>query len=528
MLGECTARLCRSALGAGAARSARPRAASGRDALAEALGGEPWTSASACVSPVSDVSRSEELDLLGGDLRPAPVQLEVGDREVDVGVTGRRRQELQADLERRVEPARRAMDHGRDQHQVAGARDVAGRRCSAAASASSVSGSGAAPRRRRWRRRQVHRAARPAVASPAVAASPGRSTVDPLAAASRAPRSAPPARRPGHRWARRRMTRLRTVGVGVDRLHGASAPASAAVASASANRARRAAIAAMSASGSLLVSGSAGAARAPRTFAVANVAASSATPESAVRESACSLHRRAAAACPRPAPRRAQSIREALPAATARARPRGGPPRRPPRIGSGQSRTNARRSKSAAAPDRSPARRARSRGRAGPPRRRATCGGPGRTPRPPRPSDPGDAGRCPGWPSGAPAPARAAPPSRTPRAPPSRSPASAARCPRRSAALYCSNRESVTLASLARRCFGRPPPEVLRRLALRVLRRLARALEAVLLALLHPRVAGQEAGLSESSGSPRRSRAARGRCRGAPRRPGRSRRHPRP
>ena len=46
---------------------------------------------------------------------------------------------------------------------------------------------------------------------------------------------------------------------------------------------------------------------------------------------------------------------------------------------------------------------------------------------------------------------------------PSRSPASAAMCPRRSAALYCSNRESVTRGSLARRRFGRPPPEVLRR-----------------------------------------------------------------
>ena len=34
-------------------------------------------------------------------------------------------------------------------------------------------------------------------------------------------------------------------------------------------------------------------------------------------------------------------------------------------------------------------------------------------------------------------------------------------------------------------------------LALRVLRRLARALEAVLLPLLHPRIAGQETGLSK-------------------------------
>ena len=69
-----------------------------------------------------------------------------------------------------------------------------------------------------------------------------------------------------------------------------------------------------------------------------------------------------------------------------------------------------------------------------------------------------------------------------------------------------------------------------RDLALGVLRRLAGPLEAVLLALLHPRVAGEEAGLAQRQADAPRDRAgaAPGRCRGGSRRPGRSRRRPRP
>src|SRR6266576_2226464 len=69
--------------------------------------------------------------------------------------------------------------------------------------------------------------------------------------------------------------------------------------------------------------------------------------------------------------------------------------------------------------------------------------------------------------------------------------------PRRSAALYCSKSGSLTRTSLARRSRGRPPPEVLGPLALGVLRRLAGALEAVLLALLHARVAREQPGLAQ-------------------------------
>ena len=67
-------------------------------------------------------------------------------------------------------------------------------------------------------------------------------------------------------------------------------------------------------------------------------------------------------------------------------------------------------------------------------------------------------------------------------------------------------------------------------LALGVLRRLAGPLEAVLLALLHPRVAGEEAGLAERQrgAPPGRAGGGPGRCRGGSRRPGRSRRRPRP
>ena len=60
-----------------------------------------------------------------------------------------------------------------------------------------------------------------------------------------------------------------------------------------------------------------------------------------------------------------------------------------------------------------------------------------------------------------------------------------------------------------------------KRLALGVLRRLAGSLEAVLLALLHARVAREEAGLAERRRAPSgSSRAARGRCHGGSRRPG--------
>src|SRR5258706_5988090 len=69
--------------------------------------------------------------------------------------------------------------------------------------------------------------------------------------------------------------------------------------------------------------------------------------------------------------------------------------------------------------------------------------------------------------------------------------------PRRNAALYWSKSGPLTWASLARRSLGRPPPEVLGPLALGVLRRLAGALEAVLLAFLHARIAGQQPGLAQ-------------------------------
>ena len=67
-------------------------------------------------------------------------------------------------------------------------------------------------------------------------------------------------------------------------------------------------------------------------------------------------------------------------------------------------------------------------------------------------------------------------------------------------------------------------------LALGVLRRLAGALQAVLLAFLHPRVAGQEPGLAERQHErpPDRTRAGPGRCRGGWPRPVPGCRHPRP
>src|SRR6185503_11036844 len=76
-------------------------------------------------------------------------------------------------------------------------------------------------------------------------------------------------------------------------------------------------------------------------------------------------------------------------------------------------------------------------------------------------------------------------------------PASVDRWPRRSASRYCSKSGPLTTASLPRRSRQRPPPGVLGLLALGVLRRLAGALEAVLLALLHPRVAGEQARLAQ-------------------------------
>ena len=55
----------------------------------------------------------QELDLLRRERGPAVVQLEVRDREMDVRVARRDRQELQADVERRVQAAGGAMDERR-------------------------------------------------------------------------------------------------------------------------------------------------------------------------------------------------------------------------------------------------------------------------------------------------------------------------------------------------------------------------------------------------------------------------------
>ena len=140
------------------ATAQRPRAERAPGLVPEALGGEPWTSASAWVSPVSEVRRrSRSIFSRASGVQPRS-SWRLAMARWTLRVARRDREQLEADVERGIEAAGVAMDGDGGEHPVAAHRAMSPASSSVGRLGEEHLGIRRRPDdRRRRRRRQVDR-----------------------------------------------------------------------------------------------------------------------------------------------------------------------------------------------------------------------------------------------------------------------------------------------------------------------------------------------------------------------------------